>query len=64
MIHPDDEPGRRRCLDYAEFCERLATDNRFAAWFAELLADVDVIGADMAPAPNNACAHCNGSWRS
>jgi hypothetical protein len=50
MIHPDGEPGRRRCLDYAEFCERLDTDSRFAAWFAGPLADVDVIGADMAPA--------------
>ncbi|MFD8047098.1 hypothetical protein ACFV5E_27165 [Streptomyces chartreusis] len=50
MIHPDGEPGRRRCLDYAEFCERLDTDRRFAAWFSELLADVDAIARDMAPA--------------
>ncbi|MFE6338175.1 hypothetical protein ACFVOK_33955 [Streptomyces sp. NPDC057798] len=50
MIHPDGEPGRRRCLDYAEFCERLDTDSRFAAWFTELLADVDAIGTDMSPA--------------
>ncbi|MBC2908196.1 hypothetical protein [Streptomyces cupreus] len=50
MIHPNGEPGRRRCLDYAEFCERLDTDSRFTAWFSELLADVDVIAADIAPA--------------
>ncbi|MGI5408107.1 hypothetical protein ACQEV9_15055 [Streptomyces chartreusis] len=49
MIHPDGEPGRQRCLDYVEFCERLDTDPRFTAWFAELLADVDTIATDMAP---------------
>ncbi|MFD7296421.1 hypothetical protein ACFV9W_24305 [Streptomyces sp. NPDC059897] len=50
MIHPDSEPGRRRCLDYAEFCARLDTDSAFAAWFAELLADVDEIAEDAVPA--------------
>ncbi|WP_328868828.1 hypothetical protein OHT76_01355 [Streptomyces sp. NBC_00287] len=50
MIHPGGEPGRRRCLDYVEFCELLDADSRFAAWFSELLADVDVIATDMAPA--------------
>ncbi|MET9904846.1 hypothetical protein [Streptomyces sp. NPDC006446] len=50
MIHPDSEPGRRRCLDYAEFCDGLDGDDRFKAWFSELLTDVDAIAADMAPA--------------
>lgn len=50
MIHPDGEPGRRRCLDYVEFCQLLDTDSRFTAWFSELLADVDAIATDIAPA--------------
>ncbi|WP_172383067.1 hypothetical protein [Streptomyces sp. MNP-20] len=49
MIHPDSEPGRRRCLDYAEFCERLDADERFRGWFSAALADVDTIAADGAP---------------
>lgn len=31
MVHPDGEPGRRRCLGYAEFCVKLEHDNDFAA---------------------------------
>jgi hypothetical protein len=50
MIHPDGEPGRRRCLGYAEFCAKLTRDPDFAAWFAPLLADVDRLAADTAPA--------------
>lgn len=50
MIHPDSEPGHRRCLDYAEFCERLDGDDRFREWFSTLLADVDEIAADIEPA--------------
>lgn len=47
MIHADSEPGRRRCLDYPEFCERLDSDDRFRAWFSELLQDVDSIAMDI-----------------
>ncbi|WP_198545946.1 hypothetical protein [Actinacidiphila yeochonensis] len=50
MVHPDSEPGRRRCLGFAEFCERLDGDSRFAEWFEVLLADVDRLAADTAPA--------------
>ncbi|MFE6886669.1 hypothetical protein [Streptomyces sp. NPDC057694] len=50
MIHPDSEPGRRHCLGYTEFCALLDTDNAFAAWFTELLTDVDTIAADPTPA--------------
>jgi hypothetical protein len=49
MVHPDGEPGRRRCLGYAEFCHRLETDEVFASWFARLLADVDELAADAGP---------------
>lgn len=49
MIHPDSEPGRRRCLDYAEFCTPLDTDSTFAAWFTELLTDVDAIATEAVP---------------
>ncbi|WP_335977072.1 hypothetical protein [Streptomyces sp. CA2R106] len=50
MIHPDGEPGRRRCLGYAEFCAKLDQDAAFAGWFGVLLADVDRLAADTAPA--------------
>jgi hypothetical protein len=50
MIHPDGEPGRRRCLGFAEFCARLDHDADFAAWFAPLLAEVDHLAADTSPA--------------
>lgn len=50
MIHPDSEPGRRRCLDYPEFCRRLDSDDRFKAWFSELLQDVDAIATDITAA--------------
>ncbi|MFC9425790.1 hypothetical protein [Streptomyces sp. NPDC056987] len=50
MIHPDGEPGRRRCLGYAEFCTKLEHDNDFAEWFSVLLADMDRLAADTAPA--------------
>ncbi|MGW6015599.1 hypothetical protein [Streptomyces sp. NPDC055210] len=50
MIHPDSEPGRRRCLDYAEFCRRLDEDDRFNGWFSDLLADVDALATNMTSA--------------
>jgi hypothetical protein len=50
MIHPDSEPGRRRCLDYPEFCRRLDNDDRFRGWFSELLQDVDAIATDITAA--------------
>ncbi|MFE2462548.1 hypothetical protein [Streptomyces sp. NPDC059402] len=50
MIHPDGEPGRRHCLGYAEFCAKLEHDDNFADWFDTLLADVDRLAADTAPA--------------
>lgn len=50
MIDPAGEPGRRRCLGYAEFCARLDGDPGFAHWFEPLLDDVDRLGADTAPA--------------
>jgi hypothetical protein len=31
MVHPEGEPGRRRCLGYAEFCEKLNGDEVFRA---------------------------------
>jgi hypothetical protein len=45
MIHAGDEPGRRRCLGYAEFCGRLDADEQFLAWFGPLLDDVDRLAA-------------------
>lgn len=50
MVLADGGPGRRRCLGYAEFCARLEDDPRFAYWFEPLLADVDRLAADTAPA--------------
>ena len=50
MIHPGGEPGRRRCLGYAEFCARLDADDAFRAWFQPLLDDVDRLAADVGPA--------------
>lgn len=50
MVHPDGEPGRRRCLGYAEFSLRLDTDTVFRAWFIDLMADVDRIAANVLPA--------------
>jgi hypothetical protein len=47
MIHPDSEPGRRRCLDYPEFCGRLDSDDRFRMWFSKLLQDVDALATDI-----------------
>ncbi|MGW5637986.1 hypothetical protein [Streptomyces sp. NPDC003832] len=47
MIHPESAPGHRRCLDYPEFCARLDTDDRFGAWFSQLLQDVDAVAADI-----------------
>ena len=50
MVHPDGEPGRRRCLGYAEFCARLDTDEVFHDWFRRSLADVNTLAADAGPA--------------
>lgn len=49
LVHPDGEPGRRRCLGYAEFCHRLETDEVYHGWFRRLLADVDELAADAGP---------------
>ncbi|MFE4700165.1 hypothetical protein ACFRIC_24170 [Streptomyces sp. NPDC056738] len=48
MVHPEGEPGRRRCLGYAEFCEKLDGDDVFRRWFAPLLEDVDRLAGDTA----------------
>ncbi|MEV7086349.1 hypothetical protein AB0O07_10685 [Streptomyces sp. NPDC093085] len=50
MVHPEGEPGRRRCLGFAEFCAKLDDDAAFALWFSDLLADVDRLAGDTAPA--------------
>lgn len=50
MIRPEGEPGRQRCLGYAEFCTRLEHDAEFADWFDTLLRDINRIAADTAPA--------------
>ncbi|MER5470257.1 hypothetical protein [Streptomyces sp. NPDC002685] len=50
MVHPDGEPGRRRCLGYAEFCEKLDGDDAFRRWFAPLLEDIDRLAGDTAQA--------------
>lgn len=46
MIHPEGQPGRRRCLGYAEFCAKLDTDESFRRWFEQPLADVDRLAGD------------------
>ncbi|WP_369253852.1 hypothetical protein [Streptomyces sp. R35] len=50
MVHPEGEPGRRRCLGYAEFCEKLDGDETFRRWIAPLLADIDRLAENTAPA--------------
>ncbi|MGI5508389.1 hypothetical protein [Streptomyces sp. CA-106131] len=50
MVHPEGEPGRRRCLGYAEFCEKLACEEVYRRWFAPLLADVDRLAGNTGPA--------------
>jgi hypothetical protein len=50
MVHPGGEPGQRRCLGYVEFCRKLDHDAGFAGWFEILLADVDRLAANTAPA--------------
>ncbi|MEU8454455.1 hypothetical protein [Streptomyces griseoaurantiacus] len=50
MVHADGEPGRRRCLGYAEFCEKLEGDEVVGRWFAPLIADVDRLAEDTGPA--------------
>lgn len=50
MVHPDGEPGRRRCLGYAEFCDKLDKDADFRRWFEQLLADVDELAESTAAA--------------
>lgn len=50
MVHPEGEPGRRRCLGFAEFCHRLDHDAVFRGWFQRLLDDVDALAADTGPA--------------
>ncbi|WP_066949217.1 hypothetical protein [Streptomyces lushanensis] len=46
MVHPDGEPGRRRCLGFAEFSAKLDTDDGFRVWFGQLLSDVDRLAED------------------
>jgi heme exporter protein D len=44
LIRVEDSTGTRyESMGYAEFCERLDTDARFASWFNRLRTDVDVI---------------------
>ncbi|MFJ4920309.1 hypothetical protein [Streptomyces sp. NPDC088725] len=50
MVHPEGEPGRRRCLGYVEFCAKLEADDGFRRWFAQPLADIDRLAADTRPA--------------
>lgn len=50
MVHPEGEPGRRRCLGYAEFCARLDADGDFRSWFRQLLADIDSLAENPGPA--------------
>lgn len=46
LVRVEDGDGSRyESMGYAEFCERLDTDSRFASWFTRLRADVDVIAA-------------------
>ncbi|MDT0347734.1 hypothetical protein [Streptomyces litchfieldiae] len=49
MVHPEGEPGRRRCLGYAEFCAKLDTDDNFRRWFRQLLADIDSLAEHPGP---------------
>ncbi|WP_156727791.1 hypothetical protein [Streptomyces apocyni] len=49
MIHPEGEPGRRRCLGYTEFSAKLDTDDAFRRWFQPLLTDVDRLAASTGP---------------
>lgn len=49
LVHAEGEPGRRRCLGFAEFCHRLDADEAFHQWFRPLLADVDELAADAGP---------------
>lgn len=54
MVRQEGEPGRRRCLGYAEFCEKLDGDEVFRRWFTPLLAHVVQLAEDTAPAvPRN-----------
>ncbi|MFP3989222.1 hypothetical protein U9R90_17330 [Streptomyces sp. E11-3] len=46
MVHPEGEPGRRRCLGYTEFSAKLDTDDGFSRWFEPLLADIDRLASD------------------
>jgi hypothetical protein len=50
MVHPEGEPGRRRCLGYAEFCARLDADDDFRSWFGQLLTDIDSLAENPGPA--------------
>jgi len=57
MVLPEGEPGRRRCLGYAEFCKKLDGDEVFRSWFAPLLRDVDRLAEDAAPAVSRIAEH-------
>ncbi|MGW3208991.1 hypothetical protein [Streptomyces sp. NPDC001135] len=50
MVHPDGEPGRRRCLGYAEFSAKLDGDDVFRKWFTPLLEDIDRLAGQTAQA--------------
>lgn len=49
MIDADEQGLGRRCLGYAAFCQRLAEDERFADWFAPVVADVEALAAEPRP---------------
>ncbi|MEV4224789.1 hypothetical protein [Nonomuraea sp. NPDC049725] len=42
MIEAESEPGQRRCIGYAAFCAKLASEERFSTWMQELLDHVDL----------------------
>lgn len=50
MVHPEGEPGRRRCLGFAEFSSKLDVDEDFRSWFRQLLTDIDGLAEDAGPA--------------
>lgn len=50
MIHPEGEPGRQRCMGYAEFCVKLDTNDDFRSWFRELLTGIDSLAEHPDPA--------------
>ena len=42
MIAAESKPGERRCIGYAEFCQKMSENDEFREWLDELLTDVDL----------------------